>query len=414
MKDSVADDRARDENRSVLDEVARQGAQRMLAEALEAEVQEFVERHRDVVDEQARRQVVRNGYLPEREILTGVGPIEVKQPRVRDKRGTAGEDAIRFSSSILPRYLRRSKNMDELLPWLYLRGISTGQFQEALEALVGPDAKGLSASSITRLTEEWAEQERAWSSRDLSGKEYVYLWADGVYFNVRLEEGRQCILVLIGARKDGTKELLAILDGYRESEQSWTEILVDVKARGLTIDPRLAIGDGALGFWAALRKVFPETREQRCWCHKTSNALNKLPRSVQPKAKRDIQDIWMAETKEEALKAFDTFVAKYEAKYPGAVNCLRKDKDELLSFYDFPAEHWRHLRTTNPIESMFATVRLRHRRTKGSGSRRACLAMVFKLSQIAQRKWRRLNGAEKILRLLEGAKFVDGKLEDAA
>ena len=408
MKGSVTQNETSGEARSVLDDLARQGAQRMLKEALEVEVQEFVARHEHVVDEEGRRQVVRNGFLPQREVLTGAGSLEVRQPRVRDKRGQEHPEAVNFTSSILPKYLRRSRNMNELIPWLYLRGISTGQFQEALEALVGPDAKGLSASVVTRLTTKWTEEHETWSRRDLSGKEYVYLWADGIYFNIRLEEDRQCILVLMGATKHGEKELIGILDGYRESEQSWTELLVDLKAHGLAIEPRLAVGDGGLGFWAALRKVFSKTREQRCWVHKTANIINKLPRSIQAKAKADLQEIWMAETKEQALKAFDTFIAKYEAKYPGAVKCLSKDKDVLLTFFDFPAEHWIHLRTTNPIESTFATVRLRHRRTKGSGSRRACLAMVFKLTQIAQSKWRCLNGAGLIVKLLDGCRFVDG------
>jgi transposase-like protein len=408
MKGSLTQNETSGEARSVLDDLARQGAQRMLKEALEVEVQEFVARHEHVVDEEGRRQVVRNGFLPQREVLTGAGSLELRQPRVRDKRGQEHPEAVNFTSSILPKYLRRSRNMNELIPWLYLRGISTGQFQEALEALVGPDAKGLSASAVTRLTTKFTEEHESWSRRDLSGKEYVYLWADGIHFNIRLEEDRQCILVLMGATKDGEKELIGILDGYRESEQSWTELLVSLKSRGLSIEPKLAVGDGALGFWAALRKVFSGTREQRCWVHKTANVLNKLPRSIQTKAKADLQEIWMAETKKAALKAFDTFVAKYEAKYPGAVKCLRKDKDVLLTFYDFPAEHWRHLRTTNPIESTFATVRLRHRRTKGSGSRGACLGMVFKLAQIAQSGWRRLNGAGLIVKLLEGHRFVDG------
>jgi putative transposase len=408
MKGSVTQNETTGEARSVLDDLARQGAQRMLKEALEVEVQEFVQRQEHVVDEEGRRQVVRNGFLPQREVLTGAGSLDVHQPRVRDKRGQEHPEAVRFTSSILPKYLRRSQNMNELIPWLYLRGISTGSFQGALEALVGPDAKGLSASAVTRLTTKFTEEHESWSRRDLSAKEYVYLWADGIHFNIRLEEDRQCILVLMGATKDGRKELIGILDGYRESEQSWTELLVDLKARGLGIEPKLAVGDGGLGFWAALRKVFSGTREQRCWVHKTANVLNKLPRSIQTKAKADLQEIWMAETKKKALKAFDTFVAKYEAKYPGAVKCLTKDKDVLLTFYDFPAEHWRHLRTTNPIESTFATVRLRHRRTKGSGSRAACLGMVFKLAQIAQSGWRRLNGAGLIVKLLEGHRFVDG------
>jgi len=400
------------EGRSRLDELVREGAQRMLAQALIVEADAFVDRYRDEVDGEGRRQVVRNGYLPEREILTGAGALEVKAPRVRDRRGVDDEDAVSFTSSILPRFLRRSKGLDELIPWLYLKGVSTGDFQEALTALVGPEAKGLSATTVTRLTAQWAEEQESWSRRDLSGKEYVYLWADGIHFNIRLEEDRQCILVLMGATRDGKKELVGLLDGYRESEQSWRELLVDLKARGLKKAPRVAIGDGALGFWAALRKVFPKTREQRCWVHKTANILNKMPRSVQPRAKADVHEIWMAETRDDALKAFDTFVEKYEAKYPKAVACLVKDKEVLLAFYDFPAEHWRHLRTTNPIESTFATVRLRHRRTKGSGSRQACLAMVFKLAEAAEKKWRRLNGAAQLLKLLAGYQFVDGILDE--
>jgi len=384
----------------------------MLKTALEAEVAAFVSRFEDVVDENGHRQVVRNGHLPEREVMTGAGQLKVAQPRVRDRRGADDANAITFTSKILPPYLRRSKTMDELLPWLYLRGISTGDFQQALEALVGPDAKGLSAATITRLTSAWADEQEAWSRRDLTGKEYVYFWADGVYFNIRLEEERQCILLLMGATNDGRKELIGLLDGYRESEQSWRELMTDLKARGLKAAPKVAVGDGALGFWAALRKVFPTTREQRCWVHKTANVLNKLPRSIQSKAKSDLHQIWMAETRAEAEKAFDTFIEKYEAKFPKAVACLVKDRDVLLTFYDFPAEHWLHLRTTNPIESTFATVRLRHRRTKGSGSRRACLAMVFKLARCAEKKWRRLNGSGQLLKLLAGYRFVDGVLDE--
>lgn len=396
-----------------LDEIARQGAQKMLKEALEAEGQDFVERHREDVDEAGRRHVVRNGHLPEREVLTGAGPLRVSQPRARDRRGASHPHSVTFSSKILPPYLRRSKNMDDLIPWLYLRGISTGDFQAALESLVGPRAGALSATTINRLTSAWIEEQQAWSRRDLSGCEYAYLWADGIYFNIRLgDDDRQCILVLMGATKDGKKELIAVHDGYRESEQSWSELLLDLKHRGLPRAPRIAVGDGALGFWAALRKVFPSTREQRCWVHKTANVLNKLPRSIQPKAKADLHEIWMSETKEDANKAFDHFVEKYEAKYPGAVDCLQKDREVLLTFYDFPAEHWIHLRTTNPIESMFATVRLRHRRTKGSGSRKACLAMVFKLASVAEKKWRRLNGPQLVLKVVEGYRFEDGILQE--
>jgi transposase-like protein len=388
----------------------------MLQAAVESEVNEFVGQHADRRDEQGNRLVVRNGYLPKRQLLTGAGRLAVEQPRVRDNTPER-DQRVRFSSSILPPYLRRSKSIDELIPWLYLKGISTGDFQEALQALLGEDAPGISANVIVRLKEQWAQEYDAWSHRDLSDTQYVYLWADGIYVNVRLENEanqRQCLLVLMGATADGRKELIAVVDGYRESEQSWTELLIDLKQRGLTIAAKLAVGDGALGFWAALRKVFGETREQRCWLHKTGNVLNKLPKSLQEKAKADLHEIWMAATREAAEKAFDTFLEQYGAKYPQACECLKKDRDVLLTFYDFPAEHWKHLRTTNPIESTFATIRLRHRRTKGSGSRRASLAMMFKLAQSAQKRWRRLNGHERFLPLMEGKTFVNGELQDAA
>ncbi len=306
----------------------------------------------------------------------------------------------------------KSKSIEELIPWLYLKGISTGDFQEALQALLVEGAKGLSATTINRLVKIWEDEHQAWSRRSLAGKEYVYIWADGIYFNIRLEDDRQCILVIMGATPEGKKELLGIWDGYRESTQSWRELLLDLKGRGLKLAPKLATGDGGLGFWAALREVYPQTREQRCWVHKTANALNRLPKAVQPKAKSDLHQIWMAETREAAEKAFDGFAAKYGAKYPKAVEVLIKDRDVLLTFYDFPAEHWIHLRTTNPIESTFATVRHRHRKTKGSGSRVACLTMVFKLVLLAERNWRRLNAAKQILHLLAGYKFVDGIMQE--
>ena len=408
----VSDQSGACESGSVLDEIVHAGAQRMLTQALEAEIEAFVDRHRHVVDEEGRRQVVRNGHSPTREVLTGAGQLEVQQPRARDRRTVDTEDKIRFSSSILPPYLRRSKLIDELIPWLYLRGISSGNFTEALQALAGPDAKALSANVVTRLTETWKQECEIWNRRDLSNCRYVYLWADGIHFNIRLEEERQCILVLMGATQDGRKELVGILDGYRESEQSWRELLLELKNRGLQEAPKIAVGDGALGFWAALRKVFSQTREQRCWVHKTANILNKMPKSVQPKAKSDLQEIWMAETRENADRAFDLFIEKYKAKYPKAVACLEKDREVLLTFYDFPAEHWIHLRTTNPIESTFATVRLRHRRTKGNGSRTACLAMVFKLTLCAEKTWRRLNSPLLIGKIVEGYEFVDGVMQE--
>jgi putative transposase len=397
----------------VLTDLLRQGAQQLLAQAIEAEVADWIDRHQDCRDAAGRRQVVRNGHLPERTITTGVGPVTVQQPRVHDRRPT--ERREKFTSAILPPYLRKTKSVEELIPWLYLKGVSTGDFSEALAALLGPDAKGLSATTVTRLKGLWEQEYHEWSKRALSGKQYVYVWADGVYFNIRLEGGRQCILVLLGATADGKKELLAIQDGQRESEQSWKELLLDVQARGLTIDPKLAVGDGALGFWKAVRQIWPATAGQRCWVHKTANVLDKLPKRVQPKAKEMLHEIYLAPSRAEADKAFDLFLRTYEAKYPKATDCLAKDRGLLLVFYDFPAEHWLHLRTTNVIESVFATVRLRTEKTKGSGTRRACLTMVFKLMQSASRRWRALNGSGLLAEVIKGTVFVDGiKKEDAA
>lgn len=399
-------------SRDVLTHILRDGAQRLLAQAIEAEVTEWIDAHADLKNADGHRQVVRNGHLPKRRITTGVGPIEVEQPRVLDRRPAS--EADRFSSKILPPYLRKTKSLEELIPWLYLKGVSTGDFNEALTALVGPDCPGLSASTVTRLKACWEDEFQEWNQRSLDGKEYVYLWADGVHFNIRLEEDRQCILVLMGATTDGRKELIAVVDGFRESEQSWKALLLDVKSRGLIVDPKLATGDGALGFWKAIAQVFPKTREQRCWVHKTANVLDKLPKRLQPEAKEKLHQIWMAPTKADADQAFDLFVATYEAKYPKATACLAKDRDVLLTFYDFPAEHWIHLRTTNPIESTFATVRLRHRRTKGSGSRTACLTMVFKLMQSASKKWRLLNGSQLLPDVIQGIQFIDGIKSKAA
>lgn len=392
-------------SKDALTEVLRSGAQRLLAEAIEAEVRQWIDSHAHATDAAGRRQVVRNGYLPKRSILTGIGPVEVEQPRVLDRRGEEGEP---FSSKILPPYLRKTRSLEELIPWLYLKGVSTGDFSEALSALVGPQAEGLSASTITRLKTVWEEEFKEWTGRSLEGKPYVYVWADGVHFNVRLEEDRQCILVLLGATPEGKKELIAVADGYRESKQSWKELLLDVKARGLVVDPKLATGDGALGFWKALDQVYPSTRAQRCWVHKTANVLDKMTKRVQPGAKDALHQIWMAEAKKDAERAFDLFLATYGAKYPKACECLSKDRAELLTFYDFPAEHWKHLRTTNPIESTFATVRLRHRRTKGSGSRTACLTMVYKLMQSAAKRWRLLNGFQLLDDVIQGVQFIDG------
>jgi transposase-like protein len=384
----------------------------MLAQAVEAEVAAWIDAHAHLKDDAGRRQVVRNGHLPERTIQTGIGPVEVEQPRVRDRRPADQREA--FASAILPPYLRKTRSLEGLIPWLYLKGVSTGDFAEALQAILGPDAPGLSATTITRLKAAWEQEHEAWSKRSLKGKHYVYVWADGVHFNIRLEGGRQCILVLMGATADGRKELIALADGYRESEQSWRELLLDCKARGLEIEPSLAIGDGALGFWKAMRQVWDTTREQRCWVHKTANVLDKLPKGAQPKAKRMLHAIYMAEGREEAGKAFDLFVKTYEAKYPKATECLSKDRDVLLTFYDFPAEHWLHIRTTNPIESVFSTVRLRHDKTKGNGSRSACLTMVFKLMESASKGWRSLNGSPLLAEVVKGTVFKDGVREKPA
>jgi putative transposase len=342
--------------------------------------------------------------LPQREVQTGIGAVSVSVPRVRDRSGRG----IRFHASILPPYMRRSRSVETLLPWLYLKGVSTGDFSEALASLLGPDAPGLSASTISRLKETWQDELKAWQSRDLNAKRYVYFWVDGLYFEARLEEAKQCLLVIMGADITGKKELVGLWDGYRESEQSWKELLLDLKQRGLAQGPSLAIGDGALGFWKAMRQVYGETRRQRCWVHKTANVLNYLPKGKQKQAKQHLHNIWMAANRKEAEQAFDDFVSAYGAKYPKAVDCLSKDRDVLLSFYDFPAEHWVHIRTTNPVESTFATVRLRTAKTRGSLSRETAFTMVFKLCVSAEKRWRRLNGAEQITAVITGAKFQDG------
>jgi transposase-like protein len=391
----------------LLTDVLRNGARALLAQAVEAEVTGFLDGHADKLTDDGRARLVRHGHLPEREIMTGIGPVAVRCPRVRDRAADGGE-RIRFSSAILPPYARRSKSLEVLIPILYLKGVSTGDFEEALAALLGKDAGGLSASTIGRLKEAWSDEHARWSRRDLSSKRYVYFWVDGIHFNIRLEDERQCILVIIGATADGTKELLAVHDGTRESEQSWKEVLLDLKDRGLEQGPELAAGDGALGFWKALPQVFSQTRVQRCWVHKTANVLNYLPRGVQSKAKAMLHDIWVAETKARANKAFDLFLETYKAKYPKAADCLAKDREVLLTYYDFPAEHWSHIRTTNPIESTFASVRLRTGKTKGSGSRVACLAMVFKLAQNAQNSWRTLNGSALLPQIIQGVRFTDG------
>jgi len=394
---------------SPLEQIIRKGAQQLLQFAIEEEVAEYIDKHANVVDMQGHRVIVRNGHMPEREIVTGIGPVSIKQPRVRDHSGKT-----RFTSKILPPFMRRVPSVDALIPVLYLKGVSTGDFSEALSAILGEHASGLSPTNIVRLKEGWKKDYEAWGRRDLSTKRYVYWWADGIYFNVRLDKDRPCMLVIMGALEDGTKELVAIWDGERESKASWMNVMRDLKRRGLPCAPKLAVGDGALGFWAAIEEEFPSVREQRCWVHKTTNLLDKLPKSSQPDAKKLIHEMYMASTKEKALKAYASFVKDYEAKYPKVVECLTKDADVLFTFYDFPAEHWLHIRTTNPIESTFATVRHRTRQTKGCGSRTATLTMVFKLAKEAERHWRRLNGHKLIAKLIEGVKFVDGVEEKAA
>ena len=390
-----------------LTEVVRNGARALLAQAVEAEVSSLLSCHADKLTDDGRRRLVRHGHMPEREIMTGIGPIAVRCPRVRD-RGGEGSERIRFLSTILPPYARRSKSLEVLIPILYLKGISTGDFEDALIALLGRDASGLSASTIGRLKEAWSEEYARWSKRDLSAKRYIYFWVDGIHVQARLEDTAQCLLIIIGATPEGRKELVGLTDGVRESAHSWRELLLDLKRRGVSIGSELAVADGALGFWQAVEEVWPQTRGQRCWVHKTANVLNKLPNSQQPKAKRALQEIWMAETKKDALAAFDAFVQTWGVKYDKAVECLIKDRDALLAFYDFPAEHWKHLRTTNVIESSFATVRHRTVRSKGCLSNKTALAMIFKLAEAAEKTWRRLNGHNQLPKIILGIKFTDG------
>jgi putative transposase len=390
-----------------LTEVLRNGARALLVQAVEAEVATLLDRHANEVTEDGRRRLVRHGHLPEREIVTGIGAVAVRCPRVRDRVGK-GDECIRFSSAILPPYARRSKSLEALIPILYLKGVSTGDFEEALAALLGKDAGGLSAATVARLKEAWSEEHARWSRRDLSAKRYVYLWVDGIHVQARLEDEAQCLLVIVGATPEGKKELVGLIDGIRESAQSWKELLLDLKRRGLAMGPELAIADGALGFWQAVEEVWPKARGQRCWVHKTANVLNKLPKSQQPRAKRALQEIWMAETKKDALAAFDALIETWGVKYEKAVECLAKDREAMLAFYDFPAEHWKHLRTTNVIESAFATVRHRTVRTKGCLSNKTALAMIFKLAEAAENSWRRLDGHNLLPKLILGVKFTDG------
>ncbi|MEV7130633.1 IS256 family transposase [Streptomyces sp. NPDC093260] len=409
MLTAVNEDGATRDGSSLLDEIVREGARRMLAAALEAEVNAYIAEVADQRDENGRRLVVRNGYHQPRKVTTAAGSVEVKAPRVNDKRTDleTGERR-RFSSAILPPWARKSPKISEVLPLLYLHGLSSGDFAPALEQFLGSSA-GLSPATVTRLTAQWQADHAAFMDRDLSATDYVYVWADGIHLRIRLEEAKAAVLVVMGVRADGTKELITLADGYRESTEAWAGLLRDCARRGMRA-PVLAVGDGALGFWKALAEVFPDTREQRCWVHKTANVLDSLPKSAQPAAKRAIQDIYNAENKEQARKAVAIFAKQYNAKYPKAVKKIVDDEDELLAFYDFPAEHWIHLRTTNPIESTFATVRLRTKVTKGAGSRAAGLAMVFKLVESAQARWRAVNAPHLVALVRAGARFERGHL----
>jgi putative transposase len=386
-----------------LSDLLRQGARQMIAQAVESELSEFLGQYQGLKDDNGRQAVVRNGYLPARMIATGIGEVAVQVPKVRDRSGSG----IKFNSLLLPPYLKRSRSVEEVLPWLYLKGISTGEFGEALSALLGPEAKGLSAATIGRLKAKWQQEQQVWQARSLRSKRYVYVWADGIYFNIR-EDERQCILVMIGVTDTGYKELLGMAAGYRESELSWKALMLKLKDQGLQHDPLLAIGDGALGFWKALPQVWPTTQKQRCWVHKTANVLNKLPQKLQPNAKSALWEIYRAQTKSDANRAFNRFIKTYQPKYPQATDCLDKDRDVLLAFYNFPAEHWQHIRSTNPIESTFATVRLRTDKTRGAVSKGTILPLVFKLIQSAQKRWLRIRGFKHLGDVIEGVQFKDG------
>lgn len=387
-----------------LTELLRNGARDLIRQAVEAELGEMLSRYADLKLIDGRQAVVRNGYLPERTIQTGIGDIAIQVPKVRDRSGSG----IQFNSHLLPPYLRRTKSIEELIPWLYLKGLSTGDYSEALGSLLGEHAKGLSPNTVSRLKSQWLDEHRDWQRQDLSQKRYVYWWADGIYSQVRMDD-RLCLLVIIGVTEHGHKELVAVSDGYRESSASWEEVLTGLRQRGLNCSPKLSTGDGALGFWNALSKVYPESRHQRCWVHKTANILNKLPKALQPKVKAALHEIWMASTRDAAYKAFDNTFELFGAKYPKAMECLEKDREELLAFYDFPAEHWVHIRTTNPIESAFATVRLRTKKCRNCGSRDTTLAMVFKLMESAQKRWIKIRSFNLLTLVVNNVKFKNGE-----
>jgi len=402
-KNNVIDIAGREAGADPLTELLRAGAQQLIHQAVEAELQELLTEHSERRTADGKASVVRNGYLPKRELQTGIGPVTVQIPKVRAKSG----EPVTFRSALVPPYVRKTKSLEAALPWLYLKGVSSGEMGEALKVLVGPDADGLSASTVSRLKQVWAQEYQSWCEGHLDKDRWVYVWADGVYSGLRAEQTKLCALVVIGVNEQGQKRLLVIEDGVRESTQSWREVLLKLKSRGMNI-PELAIGDGAMGFWAALEEVYPETRQQRCWMHKTMNVLNCLPKSAQPKAKQALHAIWQAETQTDAEKAFDLFIRTYEPKYPKAAICLQKDHEELMAFYDFPAQHWQSIRTSNPIESTFGTIRHRTKRSKGCLSRDGMLHMMFKLGQSAEKKWRKLRGFDYLAKVVTGVKFKDG------
>lgn len=403
-KNTLVEFARRDQMSDPLSDLLRQGARDLIHQAIEAELAVFMESYHERRLDDGRASVVRNGHLPEREIQTGIGPVTVKVPKVRSKDG----EPVTFRSALVPPYVRKTRSLEAALPWLYLKGISTGEMEEALSALVGSEAKGLSANTVSRLKRQWADEYEAWRKRSLDKDRWVYIWADGIYSGLRSEESKLCALVVMGVNERGEKHFLAIEDGARESTLSWKAVLESLKGRGMRA-PELAVGDGAMGFWAALEDVYPSTRQQRCWVHKTANVLNRLPKASQPKAKQALHDIWQAETRADAEKAFDTFIRTYQAKYPKVAECLLKDHEELLSFFDFPASHWQSIRTTNPIESTFGTIRHRTKRAKGCLSRAGMLHMMFKLGMCAEGKWRKLRGFDYLAKVIIGVKFKDGQ-----
>ena len=402
-KNNVLEFQGREARLDPLTELLRKGAQDLIGQAVESELAELLAQYSDCRTDEGKAAVVRNGYQPQRELQTGIGPVTVRIPKVRSKSG----DAVTFRSALVPPYVRKTASLEAALPWLYLKGISTGEMSEALKVLLGPQASGFSPATVSRLKQVWAQDYRDWSEQRLDQDSWVYVWADGVYSGLRGEQTKLCALVVIGVNERGEKRFLAIEDGVRESTQSWREVLLKLKSRGMNT-PELAIGDGAMGFWAALEEVYPESRQQRCWMHKTMNVLNCLPKSGQAKAKQALHNIWQAATKAEAEKAFDLFINTYEPKYPKATTCLQKDREELMAFYDFPAQHWQSIRTSNPIESTFATIRHRTKRSKGCLSRDGMLHMMFKLGQCAEKNWRRLRGFDYLAKLVTGIKFKDG------